>query len=189
LIVNGDFEGASKGLSTLGVNCPDWCALDMSRGAVIAPWVATAVGYSPVLFEVDRTPWQSSSGSWSMDLCANLPYAINQKVSLVPGQEYALSFMLGQNACGTPVKTGYVTVGDKTYNFYYSQAEFGNSWRNMTYVFVADETAKYVTIGSNTAGSCGPVVDNVQLRSTSCPLPVVASAPLEKKKCSASNML
>jgi len=43
-----------------------------------------------------------------------------------------------------------------------------DTWQLVSYPFVATQGLTQVQIGSTTAGSCGPVIDNVQIESPKC---------------------
>ncbi|KAJ3308444.1 hypothetical protein HDV04_001225 [Boothiomyces sp. JEL0838] len=152
LLKNGDFEDHAAQY------CKDsWCIVSDSA---IAPWQLVS---GPAV-EVDNTPWKAYSGDWSMDLCGNVPYTIGQTVALTPGDAYTLTFMLNENYCGTYNKTGFVSAtGNPQQVFFHNSAQFAGKWIPVTYQFVATDANTQIQIGSTTAGSCGPVIDNVIL--------------------------
>ncbi|KAJ3271751.1 hypothetical protein HDV01_006359 [Terramyces sp. JEL0728] len=154
LLQNGDFEDHAAQYCT-----DSWCIVD---DRAIAPWHVTA---GPAA-EVDHYPWKAYSGEWSMDLCGNVPYTIGQSVDLKSGHTYTLTFMLNENYCGTYNKTGYVAAtGSPQQVFFHNSAQQGGNWVPVTYQFVATDKNTLIEIGSTTAGSCGPVIDNVILTS------------------------
>lgn len=156
LLKNGDFEGDAITWTSDLCN-QGWCVLPDHS---ISPW--TTSGQDAGRVEVDTSPWKAYSGIWSIDLNADAPYTINQKVELKPGK-YVLTFHLNQNRCENDIKTGYVSMlGGERVDWFHASSE---SWKMIEYHFVISRPGPQTfSIGSTTSGSCGPVIDDVKLQ-------------------------
>jgi hypothetical protein len=156
LIQNGSFEDGAEKV------CPRpaaWCISNKPEG--IAPWYVSSANKD---YEVDHSPspWPAHHGVWSMDLNGNAPYTISQNVELTVGKSYTLTFMLNENNCGVPDKTGFVSAtGAPVQNFSHVNNE---GWKLISYTFEATAKDTVISIGATSAGSCGSVIDSVQLR-------------------------
>ena len=155
LIQNGDFESFSSQYCN-----SSWCVLNNT--AAIAPWYIE----SGPTFELDKDPWKAYSGNWSMDLNSDAAFTLAQNISspLQPGVVYQLSFQLRQNGCGpTTNKTGFISVTGSTAEIFYHDNLNASVWIPVVYQFNATVSNVTVRIGSTTPGSCGPVIDVVNL--------------------------
>lgn len=163
MLINGDFE------TNAGANCNSaWCVLSSDSG--IAPWSTS--GSNPGCgAEVDTqgTGWTAFSGSWSVDLNGQCAYQIGQLVSgLIAGQTYTIQFQLttNNNCNDQSLKSGFVqTSCSSSAQFSMQSSSSGSSsnWQTVVYSFQATSETTYVTIGSSSSGTCGPVIDAVTL--------------------------
>lgn len=164
LIVNGGFDDFSS------AHCSKaWCGPGSGvilPAEAIRPWFVSSVAKN---FELDGSVWKAYNGNWSMDLNSDRAITISQNVNLLPGNVYQLQFQMNENYCNgnLPVKTGVVGVtGSATKKFSHSHGvnkEFGHNWKQVKYRFTATDFNSTVSIGSNSPGSCGPVVDEITL--------------------------
>lgn len=171
MIINGDFEDFSA------KHCKQsWCLLTNTEA--IKPWTVTS---SYKTFELDNTPWKAASGDWSMDLNSDKPFTIGQNVSLEVGKSYELRFSLNHNNCEVAQKTGFARIsGAPDQVFSRSQALHGNQWQIISVPFVATQTLTLIELGSTTAQSCGPVIDDVELNLVEVAKPISVGRNVRK---------
>ena len=160
LIENGSFE---TGTCAPGVS---WCLYPAANvSSVIPPWTMVA----GTQFEIDTAStfaFAPAQGKITMDLQSDAPFAIGQTIETVPGAIYAVSFQLNRNPyCGAGAKTGFVSLGGMEKAFEHS----GDKWILQSFNFTASTPSSQFVIGSRQAGSCGPVIDDVQMVLKSSP--------------------
>jgi hypothetical protein len=160
LIVNGGFENHAAKHCSL-----EWCYLDDAANGGIAPWKASSPATKR--YEVDGKVWKAHSGGWSLDLNSDEPYAISQTIRTIVGQKYIFSMALNENRCGHPIKTGNVFVTGNPERSFKHEANpavsFDNEWVEIEFAFVATEAITEIKIESTTPGSCGPVLDSIDV--------------------------
>ena len=160
ILRNANFEDFGYLCNSSTLNYP-YCYFNSKNNAAIYPW------YSNYTFELDGSgAWPAWGGSYSLDLSSDNPVSISQSVPLVIGQGYSLTFMIRENPNGPKNKTGFVTAtGCKTYNFYHSKLQSGGvaNWTPVNYRFVAKTFTTIITIGGNSPGDSGIVLDAVYL--------------------------
>ena len=102
-------------------------------------------------------------------------YSIAQDVNLVVGKTYKLTFSVSENTyceLATYNKTGLVQLSGfpapSSRTFFHNAAAnvSAATWSTFTYTFTATQVYTTITIGSTTAGTCGPSIDNVVLCAT-----------------------
>lgn len=173
LIVNGDFELYSSNLLCNKSLCI------LTDNKAIAPWFSSTgsfeIGKTHLILARSKPP--AKSGSWSIDLISTTPYAIYQTVPTVFGQRYNLTFYLNQKLSCTQVGIiGYVGVtGSPDYPFSHDS----NRWTSISYDFEARSSMTNITIGSNVANSCGPLIDLVSLEK----VPLIINGDFESIRC------
>jgi Protein of unknown function (DUF642) len=105
-----------------------------------------------------------SPDSLTMDLNSsgdNSGYTIQQTIPTVASSKYRLSFSLNASPCRPSLKSGFVLAsGNNQLNFTSAKT---NPTELFTYEFDAAGAQTDISIGSTTAGSCGPVIFNVQV--------------------------
>jgi choice-of-anchor C domain-containing protein len=116
--------------------------------------------------------WAAQNGSQSVDLNGSVPGSVSQVIPTSQGVIYRLSFWLAGNPdCGPAVKTvkilwGGVSKGVRQFDTTgHSDASMGWVQKAIAVTAPAGATTK-LTFQSTTTGSCGPVIDNVQLTPT-----------------------
>ncbi len=140
-------------------------------GQYIGPWAVT----SGAVDLVDDGLWQAAEGNQSLDLNAGDAGAVSQTFTTTPGETYSVTYALAGNPAGGPaVKTGQVLLdGQNIQNFSFDIT--GKTFTSMGYIkrqvtFVATAATTTLAFASTTAASAyGPVVDDVQVTSCSCP--------------------
>ncbi|KAJ3317343.1 hypothetical protein HDV06_001689 [Boothiomyces sp. JEL0866] len=154
LIVNPDFNNNAQNYCS-----KDWCLVTDS--AAISPWTLA----SGPAFELDSSKlWKPYSGGWSMDLCGDVGYSIQQLVTLEVNAGYMLTLMIGAN--GNVEKTGFVSVTDGP-NQTFTHEPSDPIWKQILYPFTATSKQSAITIGSNMPGSACTVLGYVNLIKTS----------------------
>ncbi|KAJ3254767.1 hypothetical protein HK103_006842 [Boothiomyces macroporosus] len=170
LLANPDFSANAASFCS-----QTFCIL--SDASAIAPWTFT----NGPAFELDSPAvWAPYSGGWSMDLCANVAYTIQQQVTLDVGKPYELDVEISENPCGPSTKTGFISAtGSAPQSFTHDSSD--PTWKRITYHFVATAAQTTISIGGTNTGSCGPVVGYAKLvggKAPSSASPLVSSISL-----------
>ncbi len=156
-IVNGSFEqGAAPGgftqVGTGGSNITGWT---VASGSV----------------DYIGNYWQAADGSRSVDLAGGQPGIIQQVLSTVIGQVYAVSFFIARNPDRpeTP-RNGFVTwtgAGNQSFSFNNANTTRSNmGWEQRTVQFTATSASTTLGFGADPAtsqGAFGPALDNVTI--------------------------
>lgn len=144
-----------------------WCTLPVSN---IAPWYLSDTAETSVDI-VNSPKFPVQTGKNSIDLNTLSPIKVNQDLELKPGQ-YQLVFGINMNSyCGLSSANGCVKVVGADQCKPVSEGFTvtpGMQYQDKTYTFSVKTCQKYtITIGSDTQGHCGPILDNVRLYKTS----------------------
>ena len=124
---------------------------------------------------VASSGWQSSEGSYSLDLNGFGPASISQSFSTSPGKQYQVLFDLAGNPGNGGIVTGTVSAAGQSANFSFntsgkSTANMG--WTPQTFNFTANAAVTTLTFTSTTNGplclsgqyaACGPALDNIRV--------------------------
>jgi hypothetical protein len=125
-----------------------------SNNEGIAPWYLT-VGS---VYELNQFSWPNYNGSqFSMDLSADMPYAIGQLINTVPGFPYMVTYIIRINAAdaSTPVKRGFIRATGAAESLFTHST---TTWTAKYYNFVATSPTTLLEIGSTTGSIAGPVL-------------------------------
>ncbi|RKN45027.1 choice-of-anchor C family protein [Streptomyces hoynatensis] len=140
-------------------------------GQAIGPWTVTGGAVDLV----DDGFWQAAEGNQSLDLNATVPGTVAQTFTTTPGQTYTVTYALAGNPGGGPaLRTGRVLLdGQDIQDFSFDVT--GKTYTDMGYIkrqatFVATTATTTLGFASTTANSAyGPVIDDVQVTTCSCP--------------------
>jgi len=124
-------------------------------------WTSTA---SVVAVVPASSTQAASNGAYSMDLNAEEPYSLYQRVDgFVPRLTYKFSFDVKINAeCGDGIKTGYARVDGNNLEAGISfNVGEEPTWISKSFSFVATDFQHSIYLGSTSNGGCGPMIDNV----------------------------
>jgi hypothetical protein len=170
LIFNGGFEAyeaayeRSPCFGTSHINC------FRSEPNYITPWNVTSPQktyffYRHDILNLGMVPL-ASAGKWAVSLNGKGPVTIGQKVSLLKGITYKVSFSAAGNKeyCPTVSKmSGFVELDGVRKPFSFTPSK---SWYSLSFNFVPNKKGLgLLQIGSTTPGSdnCGPIIDNIRL--------------------------
>jgi choice-of-anchor C domain-containing protein len=173
LIKNGSFENSSLGSNFGFVNVP-------TNSTAINDWTVARGNIDYI-----NTLWQSSNGSYSVDLSGSQPGRIEQTFATRTGNQYSVKFDLAGNVeGGSTVKILRLSAGGSSRDFTFDvtgQSYTNMGWSPQTFDFVATSNTTTLSFASLDQTIFGSALDNVVV--TEVPwetdaLPVVGSTVL-----------
>jgi choice-of-anchor C domain-containing protein len=123
------------------------------------------------------TQWQAAEGNKSIDLNGNRHGRIMQVLETTPGMEYVVNFSLSGNWGGVANKRLRVTAGAFTELYSVNTAGFSGqnmNWRDETFSFVATREQTAIRFASQTYGSFGVALDNINVSMVPAPASAMA---------------
>lgn len=132
----------------------------------IAPWFLNCPPNAGGNFKLDMNVMPNANGVASMNLAGNERCTMSQKVKLVVGKAYTLSFQLNANPkCDAKnfLSSGFVRATDAESKAFSYDSSTMKDWVKVKYAFKAISANTVIELASTTGVSCGPVIDNVEL--------------------------